>query len=273
MKKLFLLAVAAVACLAANAAYTLNNPIGEDGRYIVKYDCEKGQFAAANDFEADEAVTIAVDVTGTWLADWLKDTPIAEGASRGVAINNWTSLGDTNGDFRRMKQINGNIWGLTMKLSDLLVNAELAPQATMTDSVVYVYAQFFGFEYTNDNPGANWWMWNENTIDESKAEGSDCLFATLPYTGTKTSESFYGDEGFEAEEFDEEGFDIMDKISGIRCPVFAFGVEDDTVLSCAGTRDIIEATGCKSHLFQGSGHAVYDEVPHFKDILFDFFES
>lgn len=194
MKKLFLLAVAAVACLAANAAYTLNNPIGEDGRYIVKYDCEKGQFAAANDFEADEAVTIAVDVTGTWLADWLKDAPAAEGASRGVAINNWTSLGDTNGDFRRLKQIDGNIWGLTMKLSDLLVNAELAPQATMTDSVVYVYAQFFGFEYTNDNPGAGWWMWNNNTVDESKAEGSDCLFATLPYTGTKTSESFYGDE-------------------------------------------------------------------------------
>ncbi len=70
-----------------------------------------------------------------------------------------------------------------------------------------------------------------------------------------------------------EGFDIMDKISGIKCPVFAFGVEDDTVLSCAGTRDIIEATGCKSHIFPGSGHAVYDEDPHFKDMLFDFFES
>lgn len=193
MKKLFLLLAAAAVSFAANAAYTLNNPIGADGRYIVKYNCEAGQFAEANDFEADEVVTIAVDVTGTWLADWLKGTPAAEGASRGVAINNWTSLGDTNGDFRRFKQIDGNVWGLTMKLSELLVNAELAPQAVMTDSVVYVYAQLFGFEYTAENPGAGWWMW-EGEVDVTQADGSDCFFATAPYTGTKTGETFYGDE-------------------------------------------------------------------------------
>jgi len=193
MKKLFLLLAAAAVSFAANAAYSLNNPIGADGRYIVKYDCAAGQFAAANDFEVDEVVTIAVDVTGTWLADWLKGTPTAEGASRGVAINNWTSYGDTNGDFRRFKQIDGNIWGLTMKLSELMVNATEAPKALMTDSVVYVYAQLFGFEYTAENAGAGWWMW-EGDVDVTQAEGSDCLFATLPYTGTKTGETFYCDE-------------------------------------------------------------------------------
>lgn len=191
MKKLFFFAAAALTALTINAQ--INNPIGEDGRYIVKYNCAEGKFAAANDFEADEVVTIAVDVTGHWLENWLKDTPTAAGATRGVAINNWTNYGDTNGDFRRFKHMGGNIWGLTMKLSDLLVIDGEKEKATMTDSVTYVYAQLFGFEFTADNPGAGWWMWQGDVVT-TQADGSDCLFATMPYTGTKTGESFYGDD-------------------------------------------------------------------------------
>lgn len=194
MKKLFLTLATVAMTLVASAA-NLNNPVGADGRYIVKYDCANHTFAAANDFEVDETVTIAFDVTGTWLADWLKATPAAEGASRGVAFNNWTNYGDTNSDFRRLKLIDGNIWGVTMKLSDLMINTVEAPKALMTDSVVYMYAQFFGFEYTAENPGAGWWMWDGHPEAEAtQAEGADCLFATLAYTGTKTSDSFYGDD-------------------------------------------------------------------------------
>lgn len=190
MKKFFFFAAAALVSLAASA-YTLNNPVGADGRYIVKYDCAAGAFAAANDFEVDEVVTIAVDVTGTWLEDFLKETPAAAGASRGVAINFWTNYGETNGDVRRLKQINGNVWGATMKLSQVMVTPE---NAVKTDSVVYVSAQFFCFEFTAENPGAGWWMWGTNAVDNTWAEGSDCLFATAAYTGTKTSEDIAGDD-------------------------------------------------------------------------------
>ena len=193
MKKFFFF-VAASLVSASMFAHTLNNPIGNDGRYIVKYDCSAGAFAPSNDMEADETFVFAVDVTGTWLENWLKDTPAAEGASRGIAINNWTNYGDTNGDFRRLKQISGNIWGMTCNFAQVMVNPDEAPKATMQDSVVYVYAQIFGFEYTADNPGAGWWMWADQPVETSQADGSDCLFAFAPYTGSKTSPDLYADD-------------------------------------------------------------------------------
>ncbi|MBR1809514.1 MAG: hypothetical protein IJ776_09040 [Paludibacteraceae bacterium] len=193
MKKITFIIAAAMVALSASA-YTVNNPVGADGRYIVKYDCANGQFAAANDMEVDETFVFAVDVTGTWLEEWLKETPTAEGASRGVAFNNWTGYGDTNGDFRRLKQISGNIFGTTCNFKQLMVG-EAAPEAVKTDSVTYVYGQLFGFEYTADNPGAGWWMWGSaNEGETTQADGADCFFAFAPYTGTKTSEDLYADD-------------------------------------------------------------------------------
>lgn len=224
MKKFFFF-VAASLVSATMFAHTLNNPVGADGRYIVKYDCASGQFAASNDIEADQTFVLAVDVTGTWLENWLKDTPAAEGASRGVAINNWTNYGDTNGDFRRLKQINGNIWGTTCNFAQLLVNPDEAPKATMADSVVYVYAQLFGFEYTVDNPGAGWWMWADQEVATTQADGSDCLFAFLPYTGARTGADLYSDDFADGDIY---GFGIK----GYAAPCIAAlveGIENTTV--------------------------------------------
>lgn len=193
MKKFFFLAAAALATLTLNA-HTLNNPVGEDGRYIVKYDCEKDTWAASNDMEIDETFTFAVDVTGTWLEAFLKETPTAKGASRGVACNFWTSCGDVNGDIKRFKQISGNIWGMTLNLAQAKADAADFSHALMTDSVLYINGQVFCFEYTAEDPGVNWWMWGDAPVEESMADGSSCLFATAPYTGTKKSEDIYGDE-------------------------------------------------------------------------------
>ena len=189
MKKITFVLAAALVSLSA-AAHTLNNPVGADGRYIVKYDCAKGEFAAANDFETDETVTIAFDITGTSLVDWLKATPIVEGANRGIAVNIWTSRGDTQGDVRRVKQINGNVYGMTVNFAQVLVDAEKKADVLKTDSILYVYGQIFGFEYTEDNAGAMWYL----EAGDMTAPGSDCVFATIPYTGTKTSEDFYTDD-------------------------------------------------------------------------------
>lgn len=195
MKKLFLFLAAAMVSV-ASMAHTVNNPIGEDGRYIVKYDMANHQFAASNDMEVDETFVFAVDVTGTWLENWLKGTPTAAGASRGVAFNNWTSRGDTNGDFRRLKQIDGNIFGMTCNFAQAKAEAADWSLSLMTDSVLYVYGQLFGFEYTAENPGAGWWMWGEgsNEGETTQAEGADCFFTFVPYTGARKSVEFFADD-------------------------------------------------------------------------------
>ena len=189
MKKFFFF-VAASLVSATMFAHTLNNPVGEDGRYIVRYNCAEGAFAKANDMVVDETFVFAIDVTGTWLEEWLKGTPTAEGASRGIAVNSWTNYGQTNGDFRRLKQIDGNIWGMTCNFKQVMIEED-ASKAVMKDSIVYVNAQIFGFEYTNDNPGAGWWMWADQEVATSQADGSDCLFAFAPYVEGRTSDELY----------------------------------------------------------------------------------
>lgn len=196
MKKFFFLVAAAMISFAANA-HTVNNPIGTDGRYIVKYDCEAGQFAASNDMEVDETFVMAFDLTGTWMVDYLLGTPIVEGAQRGIAFNFWTSCGDTDLDVRRLKQIDGNIWGMTLNINMAKNATADFSKALMPDSVMYVYGQLFGFEWTEDKMGALWWQGLDGGFDGANtvADGADCVFTFAPYTGTKTSTvEFYGDE-------------------------------------------------------------------------------
>lgn len=232
MKKFTFILAAALVSFSAMAQHTLNNPVGADGRYIVKYDCAKDQFAASNDMEVDETFTFAVDVTGTWLEDFLKGTPAAEGASRAIAINKWTSKGDVSGETNRMKQIKGNIYGMTVNYAQIFVNQDvLASDVLKADSVLYIYGQIFGFEYTADNPGAGWWMWETQEVNTTQAPGSDCLFAFLPYTGTKTSSEFFADDY-------EDGIYGSDQ-KGFAAPcVDAVTAVEDVVIKTQGSKII-----------------------------------
>ena len=65
MKKQLSFVLAFFFCASMYVAQTLNNPIGSDGCYIVKWDCTTNSFASSNNFEADETFTFAVDITGT----------------------------------------------------------------------------------------------------------------------------------------------------------------------------------------------------------------
>ena len=94
MKKIFtFVAFVAMAMVAnAQASYDLNNPIGQDGRYIVKWDCAKGQFAESNNFEPGETFTFAVDITGTGWVDQIQAGG-PQGSTRCMAANlHWTLL-------------------------------------------------------------------------------------------------------------------------------------------------------------------------------------
>lgn len=198
MKKSRLLFLISFLMIAAftQAQNTLNNPKDGAGHYIVKWDCALNAFADTNDFEADETFTFAVDVTGTAWEDWLKETPDSAGATRALAINKWTSYGDVSGGTNRLKQISGNIYGATWNLIQMASTMNVA-SATGIDSIVYIYGQVFGFEFTETSPGANWWMWPA-TIPGGTAidpgAGTGAIFKTVPYTGTKTSAEFYSDE-------------------------------------------------------------------------------
>ncbi|MDR2474798.1 MAG: hypothetical protein LBD45_02965 [Bacteroidales bacterium] len=179
---------AAAWLLAAGAWAQINNPVGADGYYIVKWDCATDNWAASNDFEIDEAITFAIDVTGTALEDWLKGTPEVTGATRGIAINKWSGFGDFNGDSNRLKQIKGNIYGATYAFSQLANTFDLG-LATAAEAVTHFRGTVFGFEYTATELGAKWYV---NPIDLHTEEKS--FFVTLPYTGTKTSVEFYSDD-------------------------------------------------------------------------------
>ncbi len=232
MKKIFTFIAVAAMAMAAHAQYECNNPVGEDGRYIVKYDCAQGKFAASNDIMADEAFVFAIDIKGTWLENWVKGTPEVAGASRGVACNFWTSYGDVDGDIKRFKQINGTVYGMTLCLSQAMTGAE-APKAVMTDSIVYVTGQLFGFEYTADNAGAKWWQWDNNPVGTTFAPNSDgAIFATRPYEAGRAVEDFY------ANDFPESMFGFENKGYAAPCVSIAAGVEQTEVKAAKSAKFI-----------------------------------
>lgn len=172
MKKYVVTLLGIIACCAGYAAQTLNNPIGSDGCYIVKWDCASNSFASSNDFEADETFTFAVDITGTQWVSWL-----AANSNRRLATNFGTTSSG-NGivrDADRLFHIQGNIWGKTIKLSQLgTVNRTIGQQQA-------IYSNLFGF----DTDGG-WWQEPSDDI----VGNSNCFFRTAPYTGTHTCPDF-----------------------------------------------------------------------------------
>ncbi|MCB8994127.1 MAG: hypothetical protein H6538_00805 [Bacteroidales bacterium] len=194
MKKFTLLSFLLLMFVTLANAQTLNNPKDADGYYIVNWSCANNSWAAANDVEVDQTFVFAVDVTGTPFENWLKETPTAAGATRALAINKWTNFGDVSGGTNRLKQIQGNIYGATWNIKQMASTMNVA-SATGIDSVVYIYGQVFGFEFTADNPGAGWWMWPAEIAAGTAIDpGTGAIFRTLPYTGTKGSPEFYSDD-------------------------------------------------------------------------------
>ena len=194
MKKFTLLSALLLMIAGISNSQTLNNPKDKDGYYIVKWDCSQNSFAASNDFEADETFTFAVDVTDTPWVDWLKGTPTAAGATRALAINKWTNYGDVSGGTNRLKQIKENVYAATWNIIQMATNMNVG-SATGVDSVVYIYGQVFGYEFTVNNPGAGWWMWPAGIPAATAIDpGTGAIFRTLPYTGNNTSPEVWSDD-------------------------------------------------------------------------------
>ncbi len=220
MKKIFtFVAFVAMAMVTnAQASYDLNNPIGEDGRYIVKWDCAKGQFAESNNIEPGETFTLAVDITGTGWVDQIQAGG-PQGSTRAIAANIWTNYGPKKDATNRLKLIKGNIYGATYNFQQMLEDNDpsLIGKVAAVDSIIYTYCQLFIFAYTEDNSGVEWYV----DAQQVQAPASDCFFATIPSTG-KSDPVFYTDD------YAEDMYGISEKGYAAPC-VLAMGIEDTEV--------------------------------------------
>ncbi|MBR0208989.1 MAG: alpha/beta hydrolase [Oscillospiraceae bacterium] len=74
-----------------------------------------------------------------------------------------------------------------------------------------------------------------------------------------------------------KGFNIVEELDRIRCPVLAVGVYEDSVLDSDATMEIAERLDCRPdfrlYLYTGYGHAAFDTAPDYRQRILRFFES
>lgn len=54
-------------------------------------------------------------------------------------------------------------------------------------------------------------------------------------------------------------FDVYDRLNEIKCPVLVMGGSEDMIFGVEAFEEIAERIGCEIYIFDGYGHAVYDE--------------
>ena len=67
------------------------------------------------------------------------------------------------------------------------------------------------------------------------------------------------------------GFDVSDKLGDISCPTLVVGSKDDGVIPQSELISLADVIGAERFIYDGYGHAVYDEAPDFKERIADFF--
>ncbi len=73
------------------------------------------------------------------------------------------------------------------------------------------------------------------------------------------------------------GFDVVDELDRIRCPVLALGVYEDSVLDSDATMEIAERLDLRPdfrlYMYTGYGHAAFDTAPDYRQRILRFFAS
>ena len=189
MKKITLLLGVLLMAWGVNAQ--LNNPKDGNGNQIYRWDCGLNQFATSNNFEIDQTVVFAVDVTGSPLEAWLTQSPA--GQTRSIAFDFNTQWGGGGCDGRFVK-IKGNIYGCTLNFAQLITSRQnqlkllnvggTGVTAFSVGTAVVLNSNIFGFAYSATDPGKDWWQ-----LPMQGALGAN--LTTAPYTGTKKSPDFY----------------------------------------------------------------------------------
>lgn len=187
------------------ADHRLNNPIGPDGYYIVKWDCEKNDWATSNDVEYDETFVLAVDLTGTMYENWVKNAQTRDGITYPVEntiVSLNTFRGSKGGNMykdnrARLWHIRDNIYGAMYNFAQFETDgwANTTPaigEQTKIYARMFASATLFSDRCYPIAPSAsqqkksvwdyqeNWWC----------AKDDQPLFVFAPYTGTKTGALF-----------------------------------------------------------------------------------
>lgn len=73
------------------------------------------------------------------------------------------------------------------------------------------------------------------------------------------------------EKLDE--YDVFGKLGSIKCPVLVMAGSEDEIIPKESATEMAEAMKCELYVFDGYGHAVYDENPEFKEKAKEFFRK
>lgn len=66
-------------------------------------------------------------------------------------------------------------------------------------------------------------------------------------------------------------FDVSKQLAQVKCPVLAVGASDDKIFTPEASRLIAENTSGDWYIYDGYGHAVYDEAPDYLERIESFF--
>ncbi len=67
--------------------------------------------------------------------------------------------------------------------------------------------------------------------------------------------------------------DAYEELEKIKCPVFVIGGGQDQVVGAKASEEISEKLGCRIYMYEGLGHAAYEEARDFNKIVYDFLKE
>ena len=67
-------------------------------------------------------------------------------------------------------------------------------------------------------------------------------------------------------------FNCDDRLDRITCPTLVLGGADDQIVTGEASLEIAHRLGCAVHLYEGLGHAAYEEAADFNQRIYDFLE-
>lgn len=67
--------------------------------------------------------------------------------------------------------------------------------------------------------------------------------------------------------------DVYDRLGQIRCPVLVIGGREDQIVTGRASEEIAERLGCQLYMYQGLGHAAYEEARDFTSRVAAFFDA
>ena len=109
----------------------------------------------------------------------------------------------------------------------------------------------------------------ENSYSEARLKGYRLLYPTLGHVGRPQSY-----DRFIANAHAILEFDARERLGDITCPTLILGGSDDRIVGVQASRELHEAIpGSKLQIFEGLGHAAYEEAPDFNERVLAFLKE